>query len=179
MKKISQLIREIIPVIIGILIAIVINNWNEDRKNQKYLNQIFSSMKEELKESKTDIMKAIPKQKRLLDNLGKYSNDEKISLFEIVKKSEGVALSTIKINSWKALASSKIELIDHDRLSMLSDLDEGKEELDIKNEKIFDFLLDNANETNKGKKEVFQLLIQDIIWTEERLQKEVEELIKK
>ena len=44
MKQIKQIIREIIPVIIGILIALVINNWNEDRKNENYLNQIFSSI---------------------------------------------------------------------------------------------------------------------------------------
>lgn len=42
MKQLGQIIREIVPVIIGILIALLINNWNEDRKDKKYLNQIFS-----------------------------------------------------------------------------------------------------------------------------------------
>jgi len=37
MKKINQLFKEIIPVIIGVLIALVINNWNEERKDKKYL----------------------------------------------------------------------------------------------------------------------------------------------
>ena len=49
MKQISQLIKEIIPVIIGVLIALVINNWNEERKDKKYLTQIFSSINEEFK----------------------------------------------------------------------------------------------------------------------------------
>lgn len=35
MKQIQQVFREIIPVILGILIALIINNWDEDRKIPK------------------------------------------------------------------------------------------------------------------------------------------------
>jgi len=42
-------IAEIILVVIGILIAVSINNWNEDRKAQKELNSILLTIKGDLK----------------------------------------------------------------------------------------------------------------------------------
>ena len=179
MERIRQLIREVIPVIIGVLIALVINNWNEDRKTKKYLSQIFFSIQKELEESESYISQAIPKQKVLLDSIGEYLNDQSVSLLEVVKKTEGIKFSTIKNNSWQSISRSKIELISHDKLSMLSDIDESKKELYLKNEKVFDFVIDNANAMDSGKKELFELMIQDIIWTEERLQKQIDEFIEK
>ena len=47
-------IREIFLVVIGILIAVSINNWNENRKQNNELNQILLKVKEDLK---SDIVK--------------------------------------------------------------------------------------------------------------------------
>ena len=179
MKYISQLIREIIPVIIGILIALVINNWNENRKDSIYLNQIYDSIEKELKESNSNIKETIPKQQVLLDNIDMYLKDETVSLIDIVKKTnDGVSFATIKNNSWKSIANSKIELISFEKLSALTDIDEGKESLNLKNEKILDFMYNNLKETSQDKKEVLKLLITDIKWTEENLQSKIEDLIK-
>jgi uncharacterized protein YacL len=57
-----QFIKEIIPVIAGILIALFIDNWNSERKDKAYVNQIFSTINSELNESKEDIKDIIPKQ---------------------------------------------------------------------------------------------------------------------
>ncbi|MFK7978759.1 MAG: hypothetical protein AB8G86_02150 [Saprospiraceae bacterium] len=178
MKQISQLIREIIPVILGILIALVINNWNEERKDKKYLNQIYSSIQEELAESSANIKEKIPKQQAVIDSLEIYLNDETVSIIDLLNK---VALPgvTIKNNSWKAIANSRIELIEFEKLSALSDIDEGKESLELKLEKVLDFVYENVRETNREKKEVFQLLIQEIIWTEESLQSNIDDFLKK
>ena len=179
MKEIRKLIREIIPVIIGILIALFINNWNEERKNTNYLNHIFTSIKKEFKESNANMINTIPKQKALLDSIDHYLDNDQVSVLDIVKKAGGVKFSAIRNNSWKAIANSKIELIDYSQLSMLSDIDDGREELNIKNEKLIDFVFDNVNETNRAKKEVLQFIIQDVIWTEERLQALIEQFTAK
>jgi len=179
MKEIKKLIREIIPVILGILIALVINNWNEDRKDKKYLNQIFSSINKELENSKTNIKESIPRQRLLLDSIEIYLTDETVTIFDIISKVDGVRFSTIKNNSWKAISNSKIELIEFEKLSILSDIDEGKEELKLKSEKILDFCYDNFRETNQEKKEFLKVLIQDLIWVEKRLQLQIKELLKK
>ncbi|MFK7984128.1 MAG: DUF6090 family protein [Saprospiraceae bacterium] len=177
MERINQLVREIIPVIIGILIALVINNWNEDRKDKKYLNQIFSSIKSELTESSIDIKESIPRQQVLMDSIEIYVDDKTVSIIDIIEKTEGVSFANVKNNSWKAIANSRIELIEFEKLSALSDIDDGEASLALKQEKILDFIYDNLKNTKQEKKEVFKLLIQDIIWTKESLQLQIEELL--
>jgi short-subunit dehydrogenase len=110
MKQINYIIKEVIPIIIGILIALFINNWNEDRKDKKYLNQMFSSIESELEESNIDIKRVIPKQLASIDTLDVYLNNEKVTLYEIIMKSNGIQMPIIKTNTWNAIANSKIEL---------------------------------------------------------------------
>jgi len=179
MKKINQLIKDIIPVILGVLIALIINNWNEDRKDKKYLNQIFSSINEELEESKTGIENTIPRQKLLLDSLEVYLDDETVSLFEIMRKAGGIRFTTIKNNSWKAISNSKIELVEYEKISILSDIDEAKDILELQSEKLFDFLINNSEATSKGKKELFRMIVGNIMAIEKRLQSNIQELNEK
>ena len=175
----KQLIREIIPVIIGILVALVINNWNEDRKEKKYLNQIFTSIEKELEISRKDLEKNIPKEQILIDSIGKYLNDATVSIFEIIRKADGIYGANVKNSSWKAIANSKIELVDFEKLSALSEINESKESLELKREKQLDFMINNLKASDQEKKEIFMLLNQEILSTEKYLLLEFEEFLKK
>lgn len=179
MKQIGKLIREVIPVIIGILIALVINNWNEDRKDKKYLNQIFSSIEKELEESNTDIKRILPKQKAMLDSLEVYLNDESMSLIDIVLLADGIQKPDININSWRAIANSKIELIEYEKLSALANIEARKDNLNTRVDKTLDFIFINIQATDRGKKELLKMMIIDAINTEKRLYATIKEFIEK
>lgn len=58
-------IREIFLVVIGILIAVSINNWNENRKQNNELDQILLKVKEDLKNDITKIDKVIESYDRI------------------------------------------------------------------------------------------------------------------
>ncbi|WP_298541258.1 DUF6090 family protein [uncultured Aquimarina sp.] len=178
MKQLNQLIKEVIPVIIGILIALFINNWNEERKDKKYLNQIFSSVEKELKESIVDIKRVIPKQLATVDSINIYLNNEELSIYDIIQRSEGVYSPSIKTNSWNAMANSKIELIEYEKLSALAGIQERKENLNMRTEKHMDFLFQNFEETDRKKKEVLKMLILDKVGAEKRLLSSIEEILK-
>ena len=178
MKNIRWFFKETIPVIIGILIALLINSWNEDRKDKKYLNQIFSSIESELEESNLDIKRVIPKQLASADTINVYMNNEKVTLYEIMMKSNGIQKPVIKTNSWNALANSKIELIEYEKLSILSDIQERKENLNQRIERQVEYGFQNFEKSDRNKKMIFQMMILDIIGAEKELQNKIEELIK-
>jgi hypothetical protein len=48
-------VGEIILVVVGILIALSINNWNGDRKHQKKLNNIFAIVAEDIRSDTTEL----------------------------------------------------------------------------------------------------------------------------
>jgi len=65
-KYFKYAIGEIILVVIGILIALQINNWNENRKAQKQETQIYTEIKSDLLQTRNDIQQTISKHKEIL-----------------------------------------------------------------------------------------------------------------
>lgn len=173
-KYITALIKDIVPVVVGILIALYINNWNENRKDEMYINQIYSSINQELTETNKDIIDKISLQKSFIDTLDFYLENDKLSLLELTIKAEGINIPAVKINSWKAISNSKIELMEYRKVATLANIEEQKEILKMKTQKLADFLYSNTKETGKDKKEFMKIILQDIIHTEILLQNEVE-----
>lgn len=167
MKYLKSFGKEIIPVIIGILIALFINNWNEERKEKAYLNKILGSIELELEETQEDIEEQMITQNSLVDTLIVYLEDETVSLQGIMMKTNGVDVPKIRIHSWKALANSKIELIDYKSLSSLADIEEDKALLRDKSKFLMNFLYTNIGEKTRYSKAVLIGLVRDILGTED------------
>ena len=176
-QNIKAFIKEIVPIIVGILIAMYITNWNESRKDKNYINRIFQSINKELIETNEDIINKISVQKSFVDTLDFYLNDNKISLLDITIKAKGIYMPAIKMNSWKAISNSRIELIEYEKVSVMVNIEEQKENLKMKTEKLVDYIYSNAYETGKEKKELMKIMMLDIIGTEIPLQKEIERII--
>jgi len=70
-KYFKYAVGEIILVVIGILIALQINNWNENKKVNIYLNQVYAQIKKDLQTDTLNISENIEsysqKNKRLTD----------------------------------------------------------------------------------------------------------------
>ena len=178
-ENIKTFIKDIIPIVVGILVALWINNWNENRKDKNYLDQITSASNKELTDTNQDIKENLLLQKSYIDSIDAYLIDDKISLLDITLKNKGIYVPTIKINSWKAISNSKIELLDYKKISALAMIEEQKEMLKMKSMRLVDFLYANPKETGKDKKEFLKILMLDIIGTEESIQKDISNIITK
>ena len=58
-KYLKYAIGEIILVVIGILIALSINNWNEDRKENRYLNLVYEQLQKDLQADTLNVSQRI------------------------------------------------------------------------------------------------------------------------
>ena len=72
-------IGEILLVVIGILIALQVNNWNEHQKEQKQEIQIYTELESELLQNKKEILNTITKQKKIIKSTQSL-------IYDIVKK---------------------------------------------------------------------------------------------
>ncbi len=168
-KNIKLFFTEIITVIIGILIALFINNWNEDRKERKYIDTIFTSITKELEDTHDDVIATLSQQKSNIDTLDFYMNDETVSLKDIVIKTNGVNIPTVKLHSWNAISNSKIELVNYERIAALSNIEQQSKILISKTDRMGDFLYANINETTTDKKEIMKMLFLDIMGSEQQV----------
>lgn len=169
-----QFIKEIIPVVSGILIALFIDNWNSERKDKIYVSQIFSTISNELKQSKEDIVDIIPKQEALIDSLDLHAENNNVSIQDVVMRSEGIFMPQIKLNAWKSIANTKIDLIDYKKIQSLSYIEEQKGILSIKTDYLMNFLYNNIHETDKKKKTTLKMILLDVVQTEKTTKRTIE-----
>ena len=93
-RYLKYAIGEIILVVIGILIALQINNWNEKRKSQAELNLILANLTKEFRANQKDLQNVQSslkwtrnRGKTVLDLIGRDSTLAKDSLNRIIENS--------------------------------------------------------------------------------------------
>ena len=79
MAYLRYAIGEILLVVIGILIALQINNWNENRKLLKQEIEIYKELKSDLLQTQKEISNTITKHKKIIKSTQKL-------IYDILKK---------------------------------------------------------------------------------------------
>ncbi|MDT0559546.1 DUF6090 family protein [Ichthyenterobacterium sp. W332] len=148
-KYLIYAIGEIVLVVIGILIALGINNWNEEgklnNKRQQYYNQLISDINKDIEITTNIITKFKTHNQQYLDNLNNYTNKD-ITLSELLNNYRQIKLKAyqIRFNSstmTSLISSGDIELLEPKLRNKLIDL--GRlQELTIKD---FDFTNNGAS----------------------------------
>lgn len=110
-QDVISFFREIVIVIIGILIALSINNWNENRNNEIFIDKALFAIEEEIKLNKTDMNRIVQRHKETIDSVAMHLNNDKMSLRQIIEKSGGFQIAELKNIGIRFFISNKAELI--------------------------------------------------------------------
>lgn len=94
---------------------------------------------------------------------------------DVVNKSNGINIPQIKTNAWKSVSSSKIDLIDYDKITLLSNIEDEKATLNKKSDFLMSFLYSNIHAVDKNSKLTLELILKDILQTEKTMQKRIEQ----
>lgn len=173
----KEFIKNIIPVLLGVLIALWIDNWNEEIKDRKYIDNFYASLKKEFGDTDKEITEKTPYQKALIDSLDVYLNNETMPLLKLIEKAGGINAPLIKLNYWNALSNSKIELIEYKKLSILADIEGGKELLKYKRNKLLDFVYFNLTKTGSEEKLLLKIMMMELINTQTEVQNDIRKVL--
>ena len=136
-KYLKYAFGEIVLVVIGILIALSINNWNEDRKSKRVANEIFRNLQNSLVQDSTEVQRIIKSHNKSLEvqtaliikeanqepidfeenNLDELIEDITVGVFSFFPKT-GIYNSIVSNNGMdllksKEIKASLINLYDH------------------------------------------------------------------
>ena len=132
LKYMRYAIGEIVLVVIGILIALQINNWNESRKSKLNETAILISLTGELKETLRELKRDLKVQneyKRSTENVYSYiKNKPKLvdSMYKDFYSMVGLESTFPKTSVYKSLTSGNIEIIQSDTLrELITNIYEG------------------------------------------------------
>ena len=167
LKEIYKLGREIIPVIIGILLALYINNYQENKRNESFVQTVLVSVTEEIKENANDLETQIMKHKMLLDSIDVHLDNPASSIGYIINASKGIGFVSIKNTAWRSFMNSKMGLLDFKLISILTDIDESKKNMYARMEKITELIFSRIESTDYEDKRLLLLLVENLLTIEE------------
>jgi len=126
LKYMRYAIGEIVLVVIGILIALSINNWNEGRKARKSENQILISLAEDfnsnlksLENSMENISALIETYSLVLEYAGQIDNGLTKSMEKDILNTGFIKTRIVNGALTSVLGSTQLELIANDSLKKL------------------------------------------------------------
>jgi len=122
-KYLKYAIGEIVLLMVGILLALQVNNWNEIRKTRKKEVKLLIELRDDLLETKNDLLTDIVKAQQILattNSLYKAIIEDQISDTNPFKLSTGYILDTAmlfpKLSAYQAIQSEGITIISNDNL---------------------------------------------------------------
>ena len=153
-KYFKYAIGEIVLVVIGILIALQINNWNEARKLEKSKNQLMLALKNELVKNKSELENYNLElhesnskfNKVLLYSVGEYTIPNDSLKHYLTNMVYGRTLSLLNSVQEEAINSGKFEMLSDSlkqNLSVLKDYTNSRKTFQKKSEDIINFNSDN------------------------------------
>ncbi|MEM7372377.1 MAG: hypothetical protein AAF587_27405 [Bacteroidota bacterium] len=170
-QNVISFIRELVIVIIGILIALSINTWNANRKDEIFIEKALFAIEEEISLNQTDIRSIVQKHENTLDTIAIYVDDDHMSLEQIIKRVSGFQVAELKNIGLRFFISDKAELIDYETISMLSEIEFHSETVKTKTQNLVNHLYNKLDSTNKSDKHKFAIYLSDIMNSELKLLK--------
>ncbi|MFV0140931.1 MULTISPECIES: hypothetical protein [Empedobacter] len=77
-----------------------------------------------MNETTEEIKYNIPLQNSYVDSLEYCADNESVNILDVTMKCKGVFIPQIKTSAWKSVSTSKIDLINYDKITSLSNIEE-------------------------------------------------------
>ena len=167
--NLQQVAKDMIPVVLGILIALWINNWQKTKDDQAFIKHVFSAIEEEHQENIAELKEVIVLHEQLTDSIDFYLENDELFIGEFMQMTKGLKFALIGNTSWKSFIGSDFKLIDFKLIKNLSLIDEYRVAYDNQVKRMTDFIFSNIRSTKTDDKEILFVIIRDLIYTEKKI----------
>lgn len=168
-NKVLYFLQEVSIVVIGVLIAVSIGNFKENKDNENYIEKTLLAIENEIELSQAEIDTVLNRHLELYELLEHEIDNEDQTLGEFIMSSGGFQVASTKNVSLRFFISNKAELLDFQLISQLLDIELMTDMLLDKVKLLRDFTYDHINEGNKDTKIKFAYLLANVIDGEQTL----------
>ena len=178
-KPVTSFLREIAVVVIGILIALFLNNWNENRKDRRFSEQLLYAVEQEVRISQEDVQRVMELHLERADSLENYLEDDELSLRELIADLGGIQIPEVKNIGLRFFIANKAELVDYQIISDLLEIEFGGDTFQMKMNKLLDFAYERIESTDAESKVLFVVYLYEVIDGEKNLLQLYDEFLEK
>lgn len=160
----KKLLLEFISAFLGVLIALLINNWKEEQKEQEFISKSIVSIYNDNKVNLNNINDQIVLIEQQTDTLFKYLNNKNLSILDIIRINQGFQIVELTDLSWKILQNSQlVNKIDYNLLTKLMSISQKINSINVSIDKITDIIYDLAESKNLNDKYRMYIIEKDLL----------------
>lgn len=168
-KKFFSFFKEVIVVLIGVLIALFINEWRETRNNEQFVESVLEAVEQDIKSSQEDLDKVTKKHIRTLDSVALYLENEERSILHIIQNVGGIQYASTKNISLNYMVANRAELLDYELISLLANVEQNSDLLSSKFDKLMDYAYETVEASDAKSKRIFIIHLSNVIDSEQSL----------
>lgn len=162
----KEILKELIIVVLGVFIALLINNIIQEKKNQSFVENSIELIKIEQNENLEHLQKTIESQEKFIMILKEELNNNELTFGEIVQKAKGFSIPSVSTTAWDKLLSNHLELVDYDYIKALNRIEKRVIFLEDIKSRLGEIAYEKANNKDSESKSLILTLIQDLIRSE-------------
>lgn len=176
-KPFLSFLREVLVVVIGILIAVVLNDFQTKRTDQRYLKKAMSAIEEEVKDARLSVSEVVERHSITIDSLERYAEDSIMSLAEFLERAGGIQLATTGNVGLRFYVAGKADLLDLELVSKLADVEVSTQVLRGKMDRLLDFTYGRLTSTDAESKLLFAMHLGNVMDSETALLEHFDEVL--
>jgi len=153
-ENIKKIFFEFIAAFMGVLIAMGLSNWQQNRKEDDFIRKSVASIYHDNIKNIENIKLQLNDLETYIDTFNYYKNDETYTIRDIINKNKYLRLQSVQFDGWEILERSNlIYKLDYDVASQLSNLEDQSEIIEVRRKGIIDIYYNSPyNTTSKDKK---------------------------
>lgn len=165
---------DLVPVVTGILIALAVDEWAQDRREQRQLYKILAGIAQDYDIIDSSTTGLLPRHRNLLVLLSETHAKDSLSVIDVISKANGITTPSVRRPSdLEFLGPTARQHLSFALLASIGELEQDFELL-IHKENVMQNLAYSSRMYLKGpeslaEKANFAVLISDIIGTEEEI----------
>ena len=161
-SNLKKIILDFIPAFLGVLIALILSNWKDQRKENEFLQKSIIGIYNDNVINLQSINSQIYHFEKHIDTIKHYCEAKNLRIIDILGKNDGFQSYSIKLPSWNILQNSpSIIKIDYKLLSLLTEMNDNVETLEAYNINVSNILYNSLESNDKNDKNRIFVLIKD------------------
>lgn len=177
-NRLLYLLQEIAIVVIGVLIAVSINNYKEKSDNEAYIKKTLLAIEHEIHDNKSGLDSVLERHLRIYEYMELDSVKEGQTISEMLYDLGGFQVAFIKNISLRFFVANKAELLDFQLISQLSEIEQSTDILSRKIDRLANFAYEHLSDSSEEARLRFSIMLMDVIDSERNLSESYADFLK-
>jgi len=163
-ENLRRLLFDFIAAFMGVLIAMGLSNWQQNRKEDAFIKKSVISIYKDNVDNIESMKAQVADLKIHIDTFGFYKNNESLTLIDVIRKNQYLKLQSLQFGGWEILERSNlIYKLNYEVASCLANLEDQSDIIKARRKGVTDMLYNSTYSTSCNDKKTIRVNLRGLL----------------